>query len=117
MYKMWHYNYPVNEYFSGRFESSKFVHGEEEVWSFAFVEKMAERKDGLDLGHNGAGDDCLAQVIKYGGGAAAAGRWALIGCFTPSTYNKNCISHLVQYGCLRIISGWGKSACMNGSCR
>ena len=36
--------------------------------------KMAERKERLDLGHNGAGDDCMAQVIKFGGGAAAAGR-------------------------------------------
>lgn len=36
--------------------------------------EMAERKEELDLGHNGAGDDCMAQVIKFGGGGAAAGR-------------------------------------------
>ena len=35
----------------------------------------------LDLGHRGAGDDCMAQMVKYGGGAAVAGTktgWALI---------------------------------------
>jgi len=37
---------------------------------------MGEREgqSELDLGHKGAGDDCMAQMVKYGGGAAVAGR-------------------------------------------
>lgn len=31
------------------------------------------KEERLDLGHQGAGDDCIGQVVRYGGGATVAG--------------------------------------------
>ena len=41
-------------------------------WSVGMGEREGQSE--LDLGHKGAGDDCMAQMVKYGGGAAVAGR-------------------------------------------